>query len=272
MASLSISRAWDETKEIFARDGRLLVAVVLALVVLPMVVLGLVAPSQSESEGLASGLLQIAVALIAMIGQLALIRLAVGPATTVGAAISHGVRRFPSLLGAMLLLLLAIILLLIPIMLILAAAGAVDVANPTRAITGLAAGIIALLLVAAVAVSVKFLLTAPVASAEEAGPINILKRSWALTNGHYWKLLGFLLLLLVVAVILMAAAGAIGGILGALVSPDLKAFSIGALVVALFTGIAQGAFTVLSAVMMARIYIQLSGRDSLDVTVPRSGG
>lgn len=271
MAALSISRAWEESKDIFGRDGRLLVAVALALVVLPMVVLGLVAPSGPEQGGLTGGILQILVALIAMIGQLALIRLAIGPATSVGSAISHGVRRFPALLGAMLLLLCLIIVVLIPVALVLAAMGAVDVENPTRAITGAAVGIMLLLVIAAIAVSVKFLLTAPVASAEAAGPIAILKRSWTLTNGHYWKLLGFLLLLLIVAVILMAAAGAIGGILGALVSPGLEALSIGALVLALFTGIAQGAFTVLSAVMMARIYVQLSGRESLDVSVPKTG-
>lgn len=271
MAALSISRAWDETKAIFSRDGRLLIAVALALVVLPMVVLGLVVPTDPQEGGLVTGLLQFVVALIAMIGQLALIRLAIGPATSVGAAISHGVRRFPALLGAMLLLLLLIIALLIPVTLLLAAIGAVDVENPTRALTGAAVGIMVLLLIAALALSVKFLLTAPVASAEKAGPITILKRSWSLTNGHYWKLLGFLLLLLIVAVVLMAAAGAIGGILGAVVSPGLETYSIGALVLALFTGIAQGAFTVLSAVMLARIYVQLSGRESLDVTVPKTG-
>lgn len=269
--AVSISRAWDESKAIFARDGRLLVAVALALVVLPMVVLGLVVPSDPQEGGLATSLLQLVVALIAMIGQLALIRLAIGPATSVGAAISHGVRRFPALLGAMLLLLLLIIALLIPVTLVLAAIGAVDVENPTRALTGAAVGVMVLLLIAALALSVKFLLTAPVASAEKAGPITILKRSWSLTNGHYWKLLGFLLLLLILAVVLMAAAGAIGGILGAVISPGLEVYSIGALVLALFTGIAQGAFTVLSAVMLARIYVQLSGRESLDVTVPKTG-
>lgn len=277
MTALSISRAWDESKAIFASDGRLLVAVALALVVLPTVIVGLVVPSDPAEGGLYAGLVQTAAALVAMIGQLALIRLAIGPATTVGAAISHGLRRFPALLGAMLLLLLLIIVaLLIPIMLVLAATGAVDLADPTRtttagAMAGPAAAIIVVLAIAAVAISVKFILAAAVASAEAAGPITILKRSWSLTNGHYWKLLGFLVLLLVVALVLMAAAGAIGGVLGAIISPDLEVFSLGALVLALFVGIAQGVFTVLSAVMIARIYLQLSGRDSIDVTVPKTG-
>ena len=271
MAALSISRAWDESKAIFARDGRLLVAVALALVVLPTVIVGLVVPSDPAEGGLYSGLVQTAAALIATVGQLALIRLAIGPPTTVGAAISHGLRRFPSLLGAMILLVLAIFLLMIPIVLILAAAGLVDLENQARTLTGPAAAIIGLAVIAIIAVAVRFLLTAPVASAEAAGPITILKRSWALTSGHYWRLLGFLVLILILAIVLMLAAGAIGGVLGTILSPGLEVFSLGALVLALFVGIAQGVFTVLTSVMVARIYLQLSGRDSIDVTVPKTG-
>ena len=39
MAKLSISQAWDETRLILARDGKLIAAVALALFVLPGIVL-----------------------------------------------------------------------------------------------------------------------------------------------------------------------------------------------------------------------------------------
>jgi len=45
-SKLSISRAWDETREIFRRDGGLLVSVALALIVLPAIVVGIVAPPE----------------------------------------------------------------------------------------------------------------------------------------------------------------------------------------------------------------------------------
>ena len=45
MAGLSISRAWDETKRIVARDGRLLASVSLALVALPTAITGLIDPT-----------------------------------------------------------------------------------------------------------------------------------------------------------------------------------------------------------------------------------
>ncbi|QNP44743.1 hypothetical protein H9L14_08085 [Sphingomonas sediminicola] len=47
-SSLSISRAWDETREIFRRDGGLLVSVALALIVLPEVVVGIVSPRKRQ--------------------------------------------------------------------------------------------------------------------------------------------------------------------------------------------------------------------------------
>lgn len=259
MARVSISKAWDDTRAVFARDGRLLVAVVLALVVLPTVVVGLIVPSDPTAGEAYHPLLQLIAALIGMIGQLALIRLAIGPATTVGAAIGHGARRFPALLGAMVLLLLLFALVLIPIALLFALTGAIDITDPSKPLSGPTAGIILLFVIAAVALSVKFMLTSPVASAEAAGPLTILKRSWSLTSGNYWKLLGVVLLLLVTAIVIMTAAGAVGGIVGRLISPDLEPFALGTLALALFTGIGQGVFTMLSVLMVAHIYLQLAG-------------
>lgn len=271
MSRLSISTAWDDTRSILARDGRLLVAVALALVVLPTVVVGLIVPAnQAETEGY-HGIVQLVGALIVLVGQLALIRLAIGPATSVGAAISHGARRFPAMFGSIVLLVLLFVALLTPPLLILGVAGAIDLSDPSQ-LTGATAGVVLLMLVAVLALSARFMLSAPVAAAEKAGPLAILKRSWALSSGHYWRLLALLVLFLIVAVVLMMTATVIGGIVGALVSPDRDPFTLGALVVALCTGLAQAVFTVMSSVMLARSYLQLSGAaGGAEVTVPHSG-
>jgi hypothetical protein len=44
-----------------------------------------------------------------------------------------------------------------------------------------------------------------------------------------------------------------------------------ALVVALIDGIANGVFITILTVMLARVYVQLSGGGSIDVSVPSSG-
>ena len=231
MSKLSISTAWDETRAILVRDGRLLVAVALALVVLPTVIVGLIVPSDPADGDASHAVIQIVGALIVLIGQLALIRLAIGPATSVGAAISHGARRFPAMLGSIVLLLLLFAALLLPLLIILGAAGAVDLKDPARA-TGATAGVVLLMLIAVLALSVRFMLSAPIAAAESVGPLAILKRSWSLSSGHYWRLLALLILLLIVAVILLMTATVIGGIVGAVISPDLDPLTLGALVVA----------------------------------------
>src|SRR3954447_10061944 len=115
MSSLSISKAWDETKAIAARDGRLIGAVALALVLFPQAIVGVIAPpaalSGEEAQSWAP-LLSLIVAVIGVVGQIAIIRLALEP-TSVGEAISHGLRRVASAIGALLLFAFPLALILI---------------------------------------------------------------------------------------------------------------------------------------------------------------
>ena len=273
-SNLSISRAWDETREIFRRDGKLITSVAMALIVLPQVVASLVAPQGSggaSDPSTGARLMMLAVMLISLVGQLSIIRLALGPSTTVGDAIQHGLRRFPAALGALIIMILGMAILIIPILTIFVLALGI---RPESLQQGQASGpiglVVLLLVLIVVAISIRFTLVSPVASAEKVGPLTILKRSWRLTAGNYWRLLGFVILLLIAAVALIAAASVIGGILARLVSSTIEPFSLSALIIALAAGVAQGAFSVLAAVMMTRIYTQVAGRD-VEPSVPSSG-
>src|SRR6476661_1870756 len=88
MRGLSISAAWEETREILARDGRLLTTVALALIALPTTVNTLINPGgvNAASTPLWMDCVALVAYLIALAGQLALIRLALGPSITVGGA------------------------------------------------------------------------------------------------------------------------------------------------------------------------------------------
>jgi hypothetical protein len=262
-SSLSISRAWDETREIFRRDGGLLVSVALALIVLPEVVVGIISPPQATVGADAPAgmqLLRFIVAMISLIGQLALIRLALGPSTTVGSAIGHGARRFLPALGAVVLLIVGLGILAVPLIILLSLALGVDLAHLSGRPTGAVAWMYAIIGLAAVLISVRFTLVSPVASAEKVGPLAIIKRSWRLTGGNYWRLLGFILLLIVATLVLMIAAGVVGGLLARMFSPSIEPMSIGALILASFAGAAQGAFSILASVMLARVYAQTAGQ------------
>ena len=262
-SSLSISRAWDETREIFRRDGGLLVSVALALIVLPEVVIGIISPPQATvgaDAPAAMQLLRFAVALISLIGQLALIRLALGPSTTVGAAIGHGARRFPSALGAVIVLIIGLAVIAVPLIFILSLALGIDVSRLSGPPSGPAALMFLIIGLAALLVSVRFTLVSPVASAESIGPLAIIKRSWRLTSGNYWRMLGFIMLLIVATLVLMVAAGVVGGLLARMFSPSIEPLSVGALILASFAGAEQGAFSILASVMLARVYVQAAGQ------------
>ena len=271
MAQLSLSRAWEEARQIFARDGGLLSAVALALLLLPEVVAGLVAPSVGSTPSVPGRVISLLAAFVGVIGQLALIRLALGPSTTVGQAISHGARRFPVTLGALLILICGLALILIPLMAVLIAAGVIQLPGQGQANSPSLAVLAMVLAVLSLFVAVKFIMSVPVASAESAGPLEILKRSWRLTNGNYWPLLGLELLLLVAALVLLISAQLVGGTLAQLVGGDITPFSLAALILALFIGLAQAVFTVLASVMLARIYVQLAGRPEAQASVPTTG-
>lgn len=268
---LSISRAWDETLEIFRRDGGLLVSVALALIVLPAIIVGIVAPP--EPGATASGaaqILRLVAGLVAVVGQLALIRLALGPSTTVGDANGHGARRFPSAIGAILILIVIMAVIIIPTMVVLALLMGLDPATMESKPSPQVGLLVLLMSLLALALSVRFNLISSVASAEAVGPLAIIKRSWTLTKGHFWRVLGLVVLLLIAAVVLLMTAGVIGGLLARLVSSGIEPFSIAALIVALIAGLAQGAFSVLASVMLARVYAELAGR-GVEASVPSSG-
>jgi hypothetical protein len=271
MANLSISVAWDETKAILAREGKLLASVALALIALPALVTGLVTPAGvvPADRPLWSDLLVVVASLIALAGQLALIRLALGPSIAVGSAIAHGLRRVPVYLVAGIVILVVLVAAAIPFMLVLVAMG-VPI-EPHMKPTGLVAILLLLYVAAVLFVGIRMLMAGPVASAEAVGPIAILKRSWALTDGHFWRLLGFVAIFFVAALVVLLAVGAAVGVVAGLAAGPIQPMSASALVVALVQALLNAAVTTVFAVMLARLYVQSTGGSEAQASVPKSG-
>jgi hypothetical protein len=265
MAKLSISKAWDESKRIIGENGSLLVTIALALFVLPGVISDVVSPGTPAGElpklGYWTAIGAIAF-LISLVGQLAVIRLAVGSRQTVGEAIGHGARRAPSYVAAT-------IVWFIPFMLIgwwlvQGLRGRPEEASPITAL-----GLL-LLVVVMLFVGVRMMMTAPVASSENIGPLAILRRSWDMTRGHWLRLFGFLVLIMVAMLVMIAAVGAVMGVLATAAFGALGPMTIGALLVSLISQLVGAAISVVFMVMLARIYVQLAGAGSAHVSVPSS--
>jgi hypothetical protein len=128
-----------------------------------------------------------------------------------------------------------------------------------------------LYLAAACFFAIRFVLSAPVASAEPVGPIGILRDSWRLTAGHWWRLFGFVILFFIAAIVVLVAAGGAVGVLAGVLFGGIEPMSAGALVLALVQALLNAALTVLFTVMLARIYLQLAGRDQVQASVPTRG-
>jgi len=256
MNELSISRAWDEAKAILTREGHLLAAVALALVVLPQLVLAVVGVPVGAQATPASQVVYIAAVLLGFVAQIALNRLAIGPSVRVADAITQGFARvlpvFLVLAGVMIIV--AIIAVVVAMVLSAAGVGILPAAGKQPP-----ASLLMLLIVLTAAATAIFQLVFPVAAAETGNPVRLFARSWQLARGHYLRLLGFILTVFVTLAIVAAVTQlGVGSVILLLVGRPNPG-SLSALLVGLVAGAMQAAFTVTVAVMQARIYVQIAG-------------
>lgn len=273
MRGLSISAAWEETREILARDGGLLTTVALALIALPTAINSLVNPAgvNVASTPIWAVCVAFLAYLIALAGQLALMTLVIGPSITVGGAIAHGAKRLPIYVAAVLMIVVALLVVLVLIGLILGGLGIhVDrqvtaQMNPASVVAGL------IFLALFIFLFVRMVMSAPVVSAERVGPVEVLRRSWHLTRGHWWVLFAFLLIFFVGAGIVVLAIGSAAGVAIGFTIGKIQPMSTAALVLALVDALVSAAITTLLAVMLARIYLQLAGHPGARASVPSSG-
>jgi hypothetical protein len=265
MSKLSLSRAWEETSGVLARDGRLFLAVALALFVLPGLILNVSMPDAQAGEfppagpwmAVAGGAL-----LVSLVGQLAVIRLAIGPHVAVGEAITHGVRRLVPYI-------VAVLVWLLPILLVGSGLYGMLLVNETHPSVPVALGLILLTLIG-IYLSVRLMLSSAVASAENVNPIAILRRSWELSHGNWWRLFAFLFLFGIGAVCLLWAVETVAGLLVRLVVEDAGPRSVGGLLIAIVSQLVSALLSVTFFVLLARIYVQRSGEAS-HPSVPISG-
>lgn len=263
MANLSITKAWNESMEFLRREARLVLPVAFLLISLPGAVMQYMMPAAAPGqppdlaammEGLKTVLLLLPVVIVlSLIGTIAITYLAIKPGRSVGEALQAGGRRFLLLLAASLLLGLGAAVILAPLFLLF------GVYAPGMPPGGLIALAVLAYLILLVAVLVRLMLITPVASGEEAGPIAMITRSWALTTGHFWKLLGFLIVFWITALIVIMVISIILGILIALIAGLPAPGTFPAFLMLLCSAALQAVLTSVYATVIARIYVQLAG-------------
>ncbi|HET9428683.1 MAG TPA: glycerophosphoryl diester phosphodiesterase membrane domain-containing protein [Allosphingosinicella sp.] len=261
MASLSISQAWNETAAFMKREAGLILPIALLLLAVPGAAMQLAmppAPAPGQTPEAGAWLLLIPVVMFAsIVGTVAISFLALRPGTSVGEGLQVGLRRFLPVFIASLLIGLAALLVMIPLAAIFMG-GAIASGNPTAAGGSL---LLFLLLATCIALAfwVRLMLMTPVAAAENAGPIAIIRRSWALTAGHFWKLLGLVLLMLIVAMVVIFAISALVGIFVFMLAGPPDPGSTSFILMTILSALLSAIFSAIFVTLLARVYAQLSG-------------
>jgi len=257
---LSIGTAWDETKSALARNRRLVVPVALGLILVPAVVSAMVEPRTAPGEQPEAGwwmAITLVMVILMLVGQMAIVLLSSGWQGSVGEAIRRSLRRLPTLIFAALIVMVPLILFL-TLLVALIGMSAADASLSAASLSPTGWLVLLIGFLAIFAVSVRLIPLVVLVASEDLGPVATLKRAVALTSGHFWKLLAFVLLAVLAFVV---AAAAVGVVIGSLISLALgqpEPWSVSLLLLALAAGLVQAAFVTLYTAMLARITSQLS--------------
>lgn len=262
MTELSISRAWSETTEFLQREFALLFLIAFLLISLPGVALQYLLP-QREPESLTSGeeLLQMAqgaliffpvVLILGTIGTIAITYLAIRPGASVGEALAVGARRFIMLLLAGLFIGFVAMIAFVPMVLLVMPGDASGSLGPMFLLLFVS-------LVLFLFFWVKLVLVTAIAAAEGGGPFALMARSWALTHGHFRRLLGFMLLFWIAAAVCVLVASVLVGLVVALFLGMPLPGTGAAFALNLVSAAIQAVVSIAFTVAVGRIYAQLVG-------------
>lgn len=211
---LSIGDAASWAAAFLKREGWLVMPVALAFLALPPLAAQLLLPTVAM-PAMEVGKLDLRlfwmlpVALIGLVGGVAITAMALRPGISVGEALALAARRMPMVIGAWAIFFLLLTVVAMLILVLISFAGQMAGATP-QSLTGLGVGVTMGLFLVAMA---RLLLLVPVVVDSDLGPVAAIRRTWTLSGGWFWRLLGVILLLTFAAGLISLAAGqAIGAV------------------------------------------------------------
>lgn len=273
MSSLSIGKAWDEAKAALQANRKVIVPVALGMVLLPAVISSMVEPKVAAGQQPPPGawmLIVLAMIVVMIIGELALILLVNGWKGSVGEAIAKGARRVPVLILAALLFMIPLFI-LFSIILVIGGLAPRATQVDWASFSGLGWFLLLACTVALLFVSIRLLPLVAVVACETLGPIASLKRSFMLTSGHFWRLLGFLAMLAIGFLVVALTIGTVIGGMATILFGRPEPWSLSQLLIALAGGLVQAGFVMVYTAMLARIYAQLSAGQASVPEVKQEG-
>ena len=263
--SVSINRAWDETRDFLLRERRLVTPLLLTFALLPTVAFRLFAPPLGSAEAMSGpALLLIYVVLfVELVGGLALILLATGARGSIGQTIATALRR--SLIVILAFLLLGLLLLPLMILFAFLAVPGGDLPTDPTAISPKFAFAVLGGIVVAMLLFFRIALFMPAVAIEKIGPWQALKRGWQLGRGIGGKLIATFFALFVASFVISQAVQWVFGSVAQLALGGDTGLTLGSLLVAVAVGLVASVFLAIQSVMSARIYAQAAGSGTVSV-------
>lgn len=271
---VKMGAVWDRTAEVIGGRTAMLASIAGLTLWLPSVIreaIGLSLAGNGASvtapAGGASGLafvVSLVVAVLTIFGQLALIAVASDPATTRREAYRVAAARLPVAIGLALLIGLAVFVLMVPPVIPIAAAmpnpAGMTPQSMASAMAGIAAGtrtfvVLYVVVLAAVLVwlAARLALLNPVIVNERAG-VRSIARSFALTRGSTWRIVGLAILLGIVSLVVILAVQSVVGIAFRLILGADNA-GVAALLTDAAVGVATSAITIVWTSFVAQLYV-----------------
>lgn len=273
---VSMSAVWDRTTEFLSDNLGIVVPIALATIFVPLSIqanLQPLLPAAGPGLRLALSLANLLLSLVSLWGQLCLIVLAID-AGRGGAAPGVALRRLPAAIGALLVALVALGVLWSPVGVVLALGG-VDFAAmaagrmpdvPPATSTWLAVLIVVLVPLTIWLFARAGTLLMPVIVGERRA-LSGFARSFALTRGLGWRIVGVVLLYTIVSSVAILAARTVFGSILRLVAGDGGAGSVATVLTAVLVGVVATTFTVLRTTFCAKLYLAARDRRAAAETV-----
>lgn len=257
MTMVSMNAVWEDTMVFVRREAGLLVPLALATLLVGDVVNTLSTPSTvaGSSTNLALSLMTFAAILWTLVGQLAVMALALRPGSSVGEALVHGFRRLPTLIGAAFLVGIAATLVLMPALVGVMQSG-VDPNKPAS--FALLPGWVSFYILVFGAVAIWLSLRLSTLNAlivdKKVRVIEALRTAFAMTRGIVARLILVAMVYFVVTTIMTAAIKYTLGAALAVVGRAIDSPFVGAALTALATGVVSTALSTVAAVFLAMLY------------------
>lgn len=273
----TMSTVWDRAAEFLSDNLAALAPIVLLGLFVPLTLLGNLMPligSSGQVGDLTLGLVVLLLSLVTSWAGLAITALAFDPAAGRAPAIATANRRFPTMLGIGLMTLLILSLAVLPIGVALGlsgmdmtavATGKIDPASVNGGALAFAAlyGLV-LFVLAFWAYARFFVLVAPIIVMERQG-LRIYARSFVLTRGIAWKVVGVLLLYVIVSWVAATAARVVFGSIFALLIGGEGTLSLSGVLTRIVSAGISTLFSVLAVAFIAKLY--LATRDAREAIV-----